>query len=90
MNKSQLVELVSVRTKTTKLQSESILDATLEVIRKAVSKGEEVKLVGFGTFSTLDRKSRLGRNPKTGETVKIPRAKVPRFKAGKDFKELLK
>jgi DNA-binding protein HU-beta len=90
MNKSQLVDLISERTKTTKSQSEIILDATLEVIRKAVSKGEEVKLVGFGTFSTLDRKSRLGRNPKTGETVKIPRAKVPRFRAGKDFKELLK
>lgn len=90
MNKSQLVDLVSERTKTTKSQSEIILDATLEVIRKTVSKGEEVKLVGFGTFSTLDRKSRLGRNPKTGETVKIPRVKVPRFKAGKDFKELLK
>lgn len=90
MNKAQLIELVSEKTKTTKVQSEAILDATLEVISKAVSKGDEVKLVGFGTFSTLDRKSRLGRNPKTGEAVKIPRVRVPRFKAGKDFKELFK
>ncbi len=90
MNKAQLIDSVAERTKTTKLQSELILDATLEAIQKALSRGEEVKLVGFGTFSCLNRKTRVGRNPKTGETVKIPSAKVPRFKAGKDLKSKIK
>lgn len=90
MNKAQLVEMVSAKTHTTKNQSELILDATLEVIQKALKKGDEVKLVGFGTFSRTSRKPRQGRNPKTGEAVKIPSAYVPRFKPGKDFKESVK
>lgn len=72
----------------TKVQSEQVLDAALEVISKAVAKGEEVKLVGFGTFSRAARKPRNGRNPKTGTTLVIPAAKVPKFKPGKDFREL--
>jgi len=90
MNKAQLIDMVSSKTKTTKNQSELILDATLEAIQKALKKGDEVKLVGFGTFSRTSRKSRQGRNPKTGEAVKIPSAYVPRFKPGKDFKESVK
>lgn len=90
MNKAQLIDFVAEKTKSTKIQSEEILDATLEAIQKALSKGDEVKLVGFGTFSCLHRKSRMGRNPKTGQTVKIPGSKVPRFKPGKDFKEKVK
>lgn len=89
MNKAQLIELVSERTKSTKSQSELILDATLKVIQEALKKGDEVKLVGFGTFSRSTRKPRQGRNPKTGETVKIPSAYVPRFKPGKDLKDAL-
>jgi DNA-binding protein HU-beta len=89
MNKAQLIEIVAERTKSTKSQSEHILDATLKVIQEALKKGEEVKLVGFGTFSKTTRKSRQGRNPKTGETVKIPSAHVPRFKPGKDLKDAL-
>lgn len=87
MNKAQLVEKIALQTRMTKTQSEALLDATLEVIQKAVSKGEEVKLVGFGTFSCASRKSRQGRNPKTGEPVTIPGSKIPRFKPGKEFKE---
>lgn len=89
MNKAQLIEKVSQRTNLTKTQSEVFLDATLEIIQKAVAKGDEVKLVGFGTFSRLNRKTRSGRNPKTGAPVTIPGAMVPRFKPGKDFKELM-
>lgn len=89
MNKAQLVELVAEKTKTTKSQSELILDATLEAIQEALKEGDEVKLVGFGTFSRSSRKARLGRNPKTGETVKIPSAYIPKFKPGKDLKEAL-
>lgn len=87
MNKAELIELVSQKTKFTKTQSEALLDATLEIIQKQVSKGHEVKLVGFGTFSRVKRKAKQGRNPKTGETVKIPATNVPRFKPGKDFKQ---
>lgn len=90
MNKAQLVERVAELTSMTKQQSELFLDATLDVIRAAVSKGEEVKLVGFGSFSRADRKARSGRNPKTGSTVQIPSSRVPRFKPGKDFKDQVK
>lgn len=86
MNKAELIELLAQKTKFTKSQSETLLDATLEIIQKQVSKGHEVKLVGFGTFSRVQRKAKQGRNPKTGEAVKIPATKVPRFKPGKDFK----
>lgn len=90
MNKAQLVEKVAELTKTTKQQSEEILDATLEVIQKTVSKGDEVKLVGFGSFSRSTRKARTGRNPKTGASVQIPGGRVPRFKPGKEFKDKVK
>ena len=89
MNKAQLIEIVSSKTKATKAQSENILDATLKVIQEALKKGDDVKLVGFGTFSRSSRKPRQGRNPKTGESVKIPSAYVPRFKPGKDLKDAL-
>ncbi|MDG0816529.1 HU family DNA-binding protein [Bdellovibrio svalbardensis] len=89
MNKAQLIEIVAEKTKSTKSQSEQILDATLKTIQEALKKGDEVKLVGFGTFSKTTRKSRQGRNPKTGETVKIPSAHIPRFKPGKDLKDAL-
>ncbi len=88
MNKAELVERVAKKTDLTKVQSEIVIDAALEVIAKAVSKGDEVKLVGFGTFSRSTRKSRTGRNPKTGTKLVIPAAKVPKFKAGKDFRDL--
>lgn len=87
MNKAQLIDKLAQKTKLTKIQSESILDAAVEIIQKTVSKGEEVKIVGFGTFSSVQRKARKGRNPKTGACVEIPVTKVPRFKPGKDFKE---
>ena len=90
MNKSQLVALVSRKTQFTKTDSEEILDATLEIIRNAVASGEEVKLVGFGTFSQLLRKSRPGRNPKTGKELEIPATRVPKFKPGKDFRDSVK
>lgn len=89
MNKAQLVDLLSQNTQMTKLQSETFLDAAIDIIQSTVAKGDDVKLVGFGTFSPLSKKPRQGRNPKTGEPVQIPGQKVPRFKPGKEFKELL-
>ena len=87
MNKAQLVDKLAQETKLTKAQAESVLDATLEAIKKTVAKGDDVKLVGFGTFSRGKRKARTGRNPQTGAAITIPASRVPRFKAGKEFKE---
>ena len=90
MNKAQLIDLIAQKTQFTKTDSETVLDATLEVIRKAVAKGDEVKLVGFGTFSSTSRKQRTARNPRTGKSVEIPASKVPKFRPGKDFKEAVR
>ena len=90
MNKAELIDKVARKTLLTKQQSEQVLDAALEVITRAVSRGDEVKLVGFGTFTRLVRKARPGRNPKTGVTLTIPSQKVPKFKPGKDFKDSVK
>ena len=89
MNKAQFVDKVAKKTNLTKLQTELVLDAALDVIQKSVSKGEEIKFVGFGTFDRCSRKSRRGRNPKTGTSLIIPEATVPRFRPGKDFKSLV-
>lgn len=90
MNKAELVEQLAKKTKLPKTQSETVLNAALEIIQNAVSKGEDVKLVGFGTFDQTTRKSRNGRNPKTGTTLVIPESRVPRFRPGKEFKSLVK
>jgi len=87
MNKAQLISKLSEKIKLSKVESEMFLDATLEIIQKTVADGDDVKLVGFGTFSRSSRKARPARNPKTGEKLTIPSQRVPRFKAGKDFKD---
>lgn len=89
MNKAQLIEKLALKTHVTKVQAETLMDAYIDIIQKTVSRGEEVKIVGFGTFSLAHRGARKGRNPKTGQAVEIPHSKVPRFKAGKEFKEAL-
>lgn len=90
MNKAELIDRLAKHTALSKNRSEEIINATLEIISKAVSQGQEVKLVGFGTFSRLKKKERVGRNPKTGQTVSIPATVVPRFKPGKEFKERMR
>lgn len=89
MNKAQLIEKISEKSSAPKNQTELLLDATLACIVEALKNGEEVKLVGFGSFVKTTRKAKQGRNPKTGEAVKIPSAHIPKFKPGKDFKESL-
>jgi DNA-binding protein HU-beta len=90
MNKAELIEKVAASTEATKAQTERILDATIDIIRKSVKKGEEVKLVGFGTFTKAKRKARKGRNPQTGKEIKIPAAWYPKFRPGAEFKELVR
>lgn len=87
MNKGELVDQVHEKTKVTKKDVDRVISATVEAIMEAVSKGEKVTLVGFGSFEPRDRKEREGRNPKTGDPMKIPATKVPAFSAGKLFKE---
>ena len=90
MNKAQLIEAVAKNTKLTKAQCERILDTTMDCIKKSVKKGDDVKLVGFGTFAKAKRKARKGRNPQTGKSITIPACNYPKFKAGREFKHLVR
>ncbi len=90
MNKAELIEAVATHTNTTKAQAERLLDATLDIIKKNVKKGDEVKLVGFGTFTKAKRKARMGRNPQTGKAIKIPATSYPKFRPGAEFKEIVR
>lgn len=90
MNKAELVAAIALKAKISKVAAESCLDSTLAIIKKTISNGDDVKLVGFGTFCRAQRKPKTGRNPKTGQTYKIPTTNVPRFKPGKEFKDVVK
>ncbi|MEG4329982.1 HU family DNA-binding protein [Microcoleus sp. herbarium5] len=87
MNKADLIELAATKADTTKKVANALLDALIDSITKAVADGEKVTLVGFGSWEARERKARDGRNPKTGEEMKIPATTVPAFSAGKQFKE---
>ncbi len=90
MNKAQLIEAVAKSTKLTKVDTESAINSALDAIKKTVKKGEDVTLIGFGTFTKTKRKARIGRNPQTGKEIKIPAATVPKFRAGREFKDAVK
>ncbi|MDY0028379.1 MAG: HU family DNA-binding protein [Pseudobdellovibrionaceae bacterium] len=87
MNKSELVEAVAKKTDMTKAAAQEAIEAVIECITKALKKGDEVRLVGFGTFTVAKRAASTGRNPRTGEAIKIPASKQPKFKAGKELKD---
>ena len=87
MNKTQLVDAIVEKTGMTKKSAEATLDATITAIGDALAKGDSVQLVGFGTFAVKARAAREGRNPRTGEVVKIAASKIPAFKAGKTLKD---
>ena len=88
MNKVELVDAVAQKAGLTKNDVDAVLSMTVEAIIEAVSKGEKVMLIGFGTFESRDRQARVGRNPSTGEPLQIPATTVPAFSAGKLFKWL--
>lgn len=90
MNKAELIEKIASETNTTKAQVERIMDSCWDCIRKTVKKGDEVKLVGFGTFTKAKRQARTGRNPQTGKTIKIPATWYPKFRPGAEFKSMCK
>ncbi|MDZ4132120.1 MAG: HU family DNA-binding protein [Dethiobacteria bacterium] len=90
MNKSELVDLVAEKAGMSKKDSEKAVKAVLDSIADGLVKGDKVQLVGFGTFEVRSRKEREGRNPATGEKIKIKALKVPAFKPGKALKEKVK
>lgn len=87
MNKSELIDAVSSKTSLSKADSTRAVEAVFEAVTATLSKRGTVALIGFGTFTTSDRAARTGRNPRTGETIKIPATRVPKFKPGKSLKE---
>ena len=89
MNKSDLIAAIAAKTGETKKSAEASVNAFVEVVTKALVKGDKVQLVGFGSFEVRKRAARKGRNPQTKEEIKIPASKAPVFKAGKALKDLV-
>lgn len=87
MNKAELVSAVAEKADISKKDAEKAVKAVFDVIEESLAQNEKVQLVGFGTFEVKDRAERTGRNPQTKETIVIPAAKVPGFKAGKALKD---
>ena len=87
MNKSDLIAAVAAKTGETKKSAEASVNAFVEVVTKALTKGDKVQLVGFGSFEVRKRAARKGRNPQTGKEMKIAAKKAPVFKAGKALKD---
>ncbi|KZY35779.1 DNA-binding protein HU [Alcanivorax sp. HI0083] len=87
MNKSELIDAIAASADISKADAGRALDSTLEAVTGALKKGDSVSLVGFGTFAVKRREARDGRNPQTGQTIKIAAANVPGFKAGKALKD---
>jgi DNA-binding protein HU-beta len=90
MNKAELVDAIATESKLTKADSKRALDALVSVTSKTLKKGEKVILIGFGTFSIVQRSARTGRNPQTGKEIKIKAKKVVKFKAGTELAKKVK
>ena len=89
MNKTELVALVAEKSGLTKKDAETAVTAVLDTVVEAVTNGEKVQIVGFGTFEVTERAAREGRNPHTGEPMPIAASKAPKFKAGKALKDAM-
>ena len=89
MNKAQLVTEVAKKAKLSKAKAWETISVTLDSIKGSLKKGQKVSLIGFGSFLVRNRKARTGRNPKTGEAIKIKARKVPAFSAGSELKKAL-
>ena len=87
MNKNDLVAAVSSDTGLSKADAAKAVDGVFNTVAGALRNGDDVRLVGFGTFSVVNRKASVGRNPRTGATIQIPASKQPKFKAGKGLKQ---
>ncbi len=89
MNKAELVSSLAATTSLTQKDVTKVLEALVETVKTTLKKGEDITLIGFGTFKVSTRAARTGRNPKTGAELKIKASKVPSFKAGKNLKEAI-
>lgn len=89
MNKAELVDAIAHKTGGSRAAAQAGLDATLEAITESLQAGGSVVLTGFGTFEVTDRPERMGRNPQTGEALRIKAAKVPKFRPGKGLRDAL-
>ena len=89
MNKQQLVTKIADETKLTKADCQRVLEATIEITKKTIKKGGDLRLVGFGTFMRSKRKARRGKNPHTGQEIMIKEHYVPRFRAGREFRDYI-
>ena len=89
MNRTELIAAIAEKTELSKKDAEKALKAFTDVVAEELKKGEKIQLVGFGTFETSERPAREGRNPHTGEAMKIEASKAPKFKAGKALKDAL-
>lgn len=87
MNKSELIDAMAAKSGMKKTESAAALDAFIEAVSDALKKGDQVTLVGFGTFLVREREARTGRNPRSGETIEIAASRLPSFKAGKGLKD---
>ncbi len=87
MNKQELVNQVAAESDLPKTKAQAAVEAVINSIKASLQKGDEVRLVGFGTFSVASRAATTGRNPRTGEKINIPASKQPKFKAGKELKD---
>ena len=87
MNKTELIAAVATKAGLTKKDAERVVNATLETITESLVKGDKVNISGFGIFEVKNREARVGRNPRTKETIQIPAAKLPAFKASKTLKD---
>ena len=90
MNKGELVVALAEKAEVSKKDAEKVLNAFVETVQETIKADDKVQLVGFGTFESKARAARDGKNPQTGEVIKIAACKVPAFKAGKAFKDMLK
>ncbi|MCI8404328.1 MAG: HU family DNA-binding protein [Clostridia bacterium] len=90
MNKTELVSAMAEKANVSKKDTEAVLNAFIDTVQNAVKDGDKVALVGFGTFEVRERAERTGKNPRTGQAIKIAACKVPAFKAGKSFKDFVK
>lgn len=90
MNKTQLLQAISEKSGLTKTQATAALNAFQDSLTEALKQGDDVTILGFGTFSIKERAARTGRNPKTGEALEIQASKQPTFKAGKGLKDAVK
>lgn len=90
MNKTEIIKAITERTELTKIDSAKVLDAFQEIVKETLAAGDKIQLVGFGTFETVERAGREGRNPRTGESMYIEKSISPKFKPSNALKEAVR